>query len=235
MLKSQKNEDKLTHSNTWLITYADLITLLLVFFVLLLASSTFDQSKYETLVESIQESKLGKKNFTSPFETLQQKLNATISKKNLTEKINIERTPLGLTIALTDQSLFESGQASLKPSAHTIIQSIADAILVMSAQGYELEVEIEGHTDDVPIHNAEFSSNWELSVFRAIDVLNRLIFYNIDTNQLKIAGYGDSRPKVPNRDTNGQPIPKNQAKNRRIEIKILRKDKRLTLNEKENL
>ena len=228
MATRKKHDESFQQTDTWLITYSDLITLLLVFFLLLLASSVFDQSKYETLVKSIQESELGTNEFVSPFEILEQNLQQAIEQKQLKNQINVDRHPLGLTIELTDESLFASGEATLKPSADAIIKTIADSLLKMQQQGQQLEIEIEGHTDDIPINNEEFSSNWELSVFRAIDVLNRLIQYNISAEQLKIAGYGEIRPKVPNRDSNGIPIVQNQAKNRRIEIKVLRKDNRFS-------
>jgi chemotaxis protein MotB len=81
-------------------------------------------------------------------------------------------------------------------------------------------VDVEGHTDDVPIHTPQFPSNWELSTLRATGVVRYLIKIGLEPDRLKAAGYADVNPKVPNLDLFGAPIPENRAKNRRIVIRL---------------
>jgi chemotaxis protein MotB len=85
---------------------------------------------------------------------------------------------------------------------------------------YQFKIDIEGHTDDVPISTARFPSNWELSVSRASNVVKYFIAHDISPDRLKASGYADTQPIVPNRDSLGTPIPENRARNRRIVIRI---------------
>ena len=81
-------------------------------------------------------------------------------------------------------------------------------------------ITVEGHTDDTPIHTAQFPSNWELSTARAAAVVHFLLDQGIPARKLRAAGYADTFPKLPNRDADGNPIPENQAQNRRVVIKL---------------
>jgi chemotaxis protein MotB len=85
---------------------------------------------------------------------------------------------------------------------------------------YKFAVDIEGHTDNIPIKTLQFPSNWELSVSRATNIVKYMIEKGIPSERLKAAGYADTKPKAPNIDDAGNPVPGNQAKNRRIVLKI---------------
>jgi len=98
------------------------------------------------------------------------------------------------------------------------LAQIADILNSMKYQNYI--VEVEGHTDDVPIKTLLYPSNWELSVHRATNVVKFLIERGVSPDRLKAAGYADTKPKVPNKDEAGNPIPENREKNRRIVIFI---------------
>ncbi len=209
--------------NLWLITYSDVVTLLLVFFVLIIAFSVVDQSKFEVIAEAIKANKFdGKK--TLPFQKFEQELQKIIEKNDLEEKVVVNKQPLGVSIELSGESLFQSGEAILNATGSLAIKQLAKAIKNIEYPNYQ--VEIEGHTDDVPINNEKYSSNWELSVFRAIDVLKLLTEQGIPNDKFKIAGYGETKPKYSNETADGLPNVANRAKNRRIEINVFRKERR---------
>tara|TARA_Y100000588_G_scaffold203789_1_gene217608 strand:- start:337 stop:639 length:303 start_codon:yes stop_codon:yes gene_type:complete len=91
----------------------------------------------------------------------------------------------------------------------------------LSQSPYDLYfVDVEGHTDDAPINTPRFPSNWELSTARATGVVRFLISADVQPERLKAVGYADVRPKFPNRDLFGEPIPENRKKNRRISIRL---------------
>ena len=210
-------------SKSWLVPYADIITLLLVFFVLIISTSVIDQSKFEAVAQAFSKSSTN----TQSFGNLEKELNEIIEKNNLKKQVHINKHPLGLNIELSDAGLFQSGEAALSNEGKFTMRQLVTAIKNLEYRNYE--VEIHGHTDDVPIHNENYSSNWELSVFRAISVLN-IVKNHLDDDKIKIAGYGDTRPKFPNRDEGGKPIIENQAKNRRIEINVFRIQRTYTQN-----
>lgn len=207
----------------WLMTYSDAVTLLMTFLVLLLSVSTIDQSKYEQVVESIKEKGLEHDNqFVSPFEVLQKDLQDVAEKNDLKEDMTVTRQPKGLTIELASSSLYQVGSADITEQALQALTDVADSIKNFEYENYQ--VEIEGHTDNVAINTARYPSNWELSVHRATNVIRHFTQEGVDNSRMKVAGYADTRPKVPNVDEQGNSIPENQAINRRVVIHVIRKD-----------
>lgn len=208
---------------SWLLTYGDAVTLILTFLVLIISVSTIDQSKYEKVVESMQTGLGGQTEVeVSHFEQLKIDIQE-ISKQNQ-DAVEVTRDPEGLTLELASSDLFLVGSADIQPDAIKILDQIAVKILEFGQDYQNYQVEIEGHTDDVPIRTLRFPSNWELSANRATNVVKRLIAQGVDKHRLKAAGYADLFPKAPNRDADGNPIAENQAQNRRIVILVHRKD-----------
>lgn len=207
----------------WLLTYGDAVTLLMTFLVLMLSVSTIDQSKFESVVESIKEDALGQdKNYVSPFEVLQEQLNEVAEKNDLKENMTVTRQPKGLTIELASSSLYKVGGADIQDKALMALSDVADSIKDFDYENYQ--VEIEGHTDNVAIHTERYPSNWELSVHRATNVIRHFMQEGLPSEKMKVAGYADTRPKVPNNDEAGNAILENQAINRRVVIHVVRKD-----------
>lgn len=208
----------------WLITYSDAVTLLMTFMVLLLAVSTVDQAKYDQVVESIKkESVGGQQQYISPFETLEENLTEVVQKTKQQENMTIIREPKGISVELSSTSFYKIGSAEIQPESYPALNGVIQSIKEFNYDNYEIEV--EGHTDNVPINTKEFPSNWELSVHRATNILRYLENNGLEQKGMKAAGYADTRPKVPNMDQDGNSIPENQAKNRRIIINIFRVDK----------
>lgn len=128
--------------------------------------------------------------------------------------VNLTITREGLIISLQEIGFFDSGSAVLKPGGMPALRKIA-AILSVASQN----IRVEGNTDNVPIHNAKFASNWELSTARATEVLNLLITrFGIAPQRLSAAGYAKFHPVASNATIQGR------ARNRRVDIVVLRTD-----------
>ncbi|MCS7228996.1 MAG: OmpA family protein [Candidatus Kryptonium sp.] len=216
----------------WLITYADLITLLLGLFVVLYSMSQIDLNKYQQWISAF--SQLfggggvlsgGKGVLVTPMppssatdgsttQTSQKKLevqiNAILSSNIQSKKVIVTTSPEGLTIHLLERLLFESGSADLKPEAMTVLDTLAEILKFLPNK-----IRIEGHTDNRPIRSARFPSNWHLSVERALNTAYYLINKGVSPERISIAGYSEYRPIAPN-DTE-----ENRAKNRRVDIVII--------------
>jgi chemotaxis protein MotB len=119
---------------------------------------------------------------------------------------------------LSGGAFFQPGTAKLYDDAIPVLDKISQIIKAPKFDFYNIEV--GGHSDDAPIHTEQFPSNWELSGARASTVVRFLEAKEIDKRRMKAIGYADIDPKVPNRDTEGNPIPENRATNRRITIRV---------------
>lgn len=202
----------------WLISYADMMTLLFGFFVVLSAFSTPDQKKLEELKKRTATAMGGK--YVKPFEELSSEVKRMLSEIDLEKEIDIDETSEGITITSRGTLFFDSGSAVLKPLAQEVMKNLAH-IISNQAKGYHIVV--EGHTDDSPISTSMFPSNWELSSARAGTVVRLLENVGINSSDLRPVGLASVEPMFPNRDKNGLPIPRNQAENRRIVVRIKRK------------
>ena len=207
----------------WLTTYADAITLLMTFFVLMLSVSTVDQAKFEEMGEAISKDILKEDEAVTaaPFKEIQKEIEKIAEDQNLSEAVEIQRTPKGVKIEFSSSALYDPGSSDIKKDVVPVLGKISEKIKELNYDNYVIE--IEGHTDDVPIRTRRFPSNWELSVSRATNIIRYLQAQGIDRTKLKAAGYADTRPKVPNKDANGKGIRANRAVNRRVLMYIRRK------------
>ncbi|MFB3901901.1 MAG: flagellar motor protein MotB [Acidobacteriota bacterium] len=240
-VRKRKKEGHPSHER-WLVSYADFITLLFAFFVVMFASSHVDQRKVERFSESFRAAiehlglfELGSHAMAvsdkaaSPEETYrfvepigvmagEDVLRATgerilerLRRENVLHKVRIGNDRRGLVISLAEAAFFDSGSAELRPDSLVILDTIAEEI-----RKIRNHVRVEGHTDDVPIHNARFPSNWELSTARATQVIAYLLSrYDFDPALLSAAGYGQFHPVADNSTAEGR------ALNRRVDIVVL--------------
>ena len=206
-------EDTNKETSNWLdvmVPYADLMTLLLIFFVFFFKFSDIGGtvninknigSQYNTAMDSTKV--LSKK---TKIDTLKQEEESRVNEKEF-------------IIRISNNILFDSGEASLKKSAYPTLALIANRISKkVKIENYQ--VRVEGHTDNVPIRTIKYPSNWELSIARALSVVRFFIEYNYFLpDQLQAMGYGEHKPLYPN-DT-----PENRAKNRRVEIRLVKPTK----------
>lgn len=201
----------------WLLTYADTITNLMALFLMMLAISKVDMSAYEQVTSNLHKQFSGK-NAARPMEEIQTRIKQIVKQKGLSEEVDVSKDGRGVVVEFASSVVFESGEANLLSGIKPTLGEIANELKGKLYQNYTIEV--EGHTDDAPIHTARFPSNWELSTNRATNVVQFLLYNNVEKNRLKAAGYADIQPKLPNRDSHGQPIEWNRAKNRRIVIRL---------------
>lgn len=236
-----KRKRAIDHENTdrWLLTYADLLTLLLGFFVIMYSMSKIDAKQFGKMAEGLQgvfhgpESSLYPDSQAVEFGTgvlkigdmklLQQRVRDLADSLTRDKTIVNNGTPgfpaeisteideRGLVIHVLESALFESGKADLKPKAQTMLDRLYDVV-----KNLPNHVRIEGHTDNRPISTFRYPSNWELSTARASSVVRYLTEqHRFPTTRISALGYGEYRPLAPN-DT-----PIHQAKNRRVDIVIL--------------
>lgn len=205
----------------WLTTFSDVISLLLCFFVILISVSEPKQSELEK-VRAMFMSAFVEHEVESPFTELQQKMEQMIEEKMLEEQMSVEETDKGLVLELSSGSFFEPGSATFREEARPVLEELALMLNDFDFEDYL--VEVEGHTDDVPIKTAKFPSNWELSAGRASSVVRFFIDEGQESEKMRVAGFADTEPKVPNLDEFGNPIPENRELNRRIAIRIERRE-----------
>ncbi|WP_027307529.1 OmpA family protein [Caloramator sp. ALD01] len=241
-MSRRKKKQESGGGGEWLTTYADLMTLLLTFFVLLYSFSTIDAIKFKEISWSLAKALGGKTGVinnggnlgpvpinqnpgdgiknrseleSSETTRLFNAISKEIEQNNLKTKITIKEDVRGVIIELQEKILFDPGKAVLKEESIQTLSKIADIL-----KKYTNEIIVEGHTDNVPINTGYYKSNWELSADRAVKVTRFLVeSKGIDPKKIQSVGCGEFRPIASN-DT-----PEGRKKNRRVNILILTKDK----------
>jgi len=197
-----------------MLTYGDMMTLLMTFFILITSYSTVELKKFREAMGSLQGA-LGilQSDFYVPgphgqLTYRQNMLSHSLNEMDLQGLVEVTQTEKGVHFKLSSPVLFDLGKANLKPAVYGILSEIAE---IMGE--FPCEVVVEGHTDDIPIHTPQFPSNWELSAVRALSVVKHFAYQEeIPPAGLSAVGYGEYRPIAPNTTEEGR------AKNRRVEI-----------------
>ncbi len=220
----------------WMVTYGDMMSLLLCFFVLLFSFSTLDVVRFKEVIVELQgalgvlsggpmilnmgdipQKSIVETQAVSPRNQMQEvkeELEEKVKEENLQNQVNLIMGDRGLMIRFMDKVLFDLGKAEVREDALPILQAVGEAIKAMPN-----DVLIEGHTDDWPINTPQFPSNWELSTARATAIIHFFIEETgIDPARLSAAGYSYYHPIAPNDK------PENKAKNRRVDITILKSE-----------
>ncbi|MGC5777057.1 flagellar motor protein MotB [Paenibacillus pabuli] len=148
------------------------------------------------------------------LEKLKKRLDQYINKNGLSDQLNTKLNQSELKITISDNALFSSGRADVKPES----RSLAKAISSMLQEFPEYEVVVSGHTDNVPISNSQYKDNWDLSADRALNFLKILLLNDsLDPAKFTPSGYGEYHPVASNQTDAGR------AQNRRVEVSIIRK------------
>ncbi|WP_297909521.1 flagellar motor protein MotD [Thiomonas sp.] len=248
----RKTQHEHENHERWLVSYADFITLLFAFFVVMYSISSVNEGKYKVLSKTLVAAFTGQPTRPLPLEAadgsggqprlvqlpplptagtqsgggeqarqalhrrlaqIAQSLAAGLAAQIRQGQVQVRLTPLGVVIDIHDNVLFASGSAQLGGGAQQVLSQVSG---VLARLPYQFQV--NGYTDDKPIHNAEFASNWELSTMRALSVLNMLVGQGVAPQQLVAAGYGQYHPV----DSNA--TPEGRAANRRVSIVIVSPD-----------
>ena len=238
MARKKKDEGGGPTVSEWLGTYSDMVTLLMTLFVLLYSMSSVDEAKVQAISQAFSvlsgkaadsilqydmyqgsqpiiggESKVDNgidQGESAEAEAMYQNIKKFIEENNLDNVIDLAENDTGVVLQLKDNILFESGQADLKANSNEILDKINTII-----SNIPNSIDIEGHTDNVPIHNDKYRDNWDLSSMRATNVLRYFTeVKNQDPKRFRAAGYGEYKPKVDNSTE------ENRAQNRRVNILI---------------
>jgi chemotaxis protein MotB len=240
MRERRRRHEHVNHER-WLVSYADFMTLLFALFVVLFASSSHDKKSIQSVSKAVKsgfqemgafsssDSAADDSHVMGPTSTgegrpstvpanagidmieLQRKLHKALGKEIERQEVVLRMTPEGFIISLHELGFFDSGEARLMPGAGDKIKRIAEVLMQ-----YGLDMRVEGHTDDIPIHNAQFASNWDLSTARAMAVAMMLLNESgVDPKRMSIAGYAQYHPAT-NNDT-----PEGRRANRRVDIVVV--------------
>jgi chemotaxis protein MotB len=204
--------------DSWQISYLDIITIVLGFLIILLSFSDFtDQNLFS--VSGLFKADVEETRFvTTPINKIKKQMDIALIDEVADDKIEIKRELNDLVIRLKSDELYLSGSATINTESLNLLDEVIKAIQKNAYNDFKIEV--EGHTDNTPISTSAFPSNWELSTARATNVVKYFKGMGIDASRLKASGYADSQPLVPNEDPQGNPIAKNKAKNRRVDIRL---------------
>ncbi|MGI5863823.1 MAG: OmpA/MotB family protein [Myxococcales bacterium] len=175
------------HEESWLLSYADLITNLLLFFVLLLTAANLSKGRMQQIAKGIS----GTDSPTS-LESIRKEIDAEIARKQLQDMVSAVLKDDGLELSLNSGLVFDSGSAKIRPELEETLRSMLQMLAPYSSK-YNFAV--EGHTDPMPIiHGTLFATNWELSSARAIVVRQRLEEAGVGRERIRVEGYADTKP-----------------------------------------
>ncbi len=236
MARKRKAEEASGGAPEWLTTYSDMMTLLLCFFVLLFSFSEVDAEKFRSIMASFQGGSGVLNGGTTidiplnPIEdnvdveseqndlddSLEEYLREYITSSGLENQISIEIEERGIIVRFMDNVFFDSGKADIKMESLDILNAVSE--ILNRKEFVNRQIKIEGHTDSDPIIKAsKFPTNWELSSARATNVLRYFVENDgIDGRRISSSGYSYYRAIAPNDS------PENKAKNRRVDIVILK-------------
>jgi len=231
-------------SPAWMATFADLMSLLLTFFVLILSFANMDVIKFSAAVDSLRDA-FGTTDALQTFDGsptltpidlhaaglprvvalddcdqgrttagLRREIETLVRRLDLQNLVEIDQADGGVVVRIVGQLLFDPGSVRLRPESFVLLDEIAELVRAVPDR-----VSIEGHTDDTPVVGDEVPSNWHLSTGRAISVLDYLASVrNVEPRRLSVSGYGSMRPLVPNDSA------ENRERNRRVEF-VFRRDR----------
>lgn len=217
--RPREQYDAVADRERWLISYADLVTLLFALFVVLYATSDQDRARAVAVALA------GQIGGTAPnaaagsgvlpgangLQNLQQAVDRSVSlQKSLRNRVRIRNVERGFVVSLSEAGLFAPGEAVLREDGRVLIDAMIEPLRESTAL-----IRVEGHTDSQPISTARYPSNWELSSARASAVLAELVARKIPSARLSVAGYASERPIADNATADGRTL------NRRVDLVIL--------------
>lgn len=196
-----QEEDSPAATDRWMVSYADFITLMFIFFLALYA--LLPKETHDQLLGKVAHSE------SAASAALSEQLLTQLAPEVMAQAVHLRRTPQGVLLEVQDSALFEAGTAQLSPRAAALLQKIGRTLV-----RHPNAIQVEGHTDSVPISSGVFPSNWELSAARASHVVRLLESYGVGASRLSALGLGDTQPLADNTTAAGR------ARNRRVSLLI---------------
>lgn len=215
---SSSGESTMVHDESnWLVSYADMMTLLFGFFVLMYSFSRIDETKFEVIRKDVARYFGGQIRVNPTMKKLEEDMEEVIQHSGLDKNIQLVARDAEIELRFQGTLHFVSGTAELTKDSAFVLAKLIDLI----KRNVKADtVAVEGHTDDEPISSRMFPSNWELSGNRASTVVREFEKFGFDPSKLSAKGFGASRPLLPNRDSTGNPLKENQEINRRVIVTI---------------
>ncbi|MBJ80056.1 MAG: hypothetical protein CMH60_01940 [Myxococcales bacterium] len=213
-----KLEQNTEEADDFFVSYSDLVTLLMTFFITMVAVSNVDVDKFVKIARSLNES-LGGGDMVYENVTLDDldalmQLFGNQTKKTEDAAYDVERRDDGIAIRFSAEYLFRPGEALLRPLAIPALENVANTIVRRT----RFTVVVEGHTDDTDVGSSKYPSNWELSTARASSVVRLLVNQGVEPERLVAAGFGSTRPIKSIIGLSGKSLKRAREKNRRVEI-----------------
>jgi chemotaxis protein MotB len=202
----------------WLLSYADMITLLMAFFIMLAAISKPDAGQYEQVAAGMAKD-IGNRTVDKPIDQMRKELSDVIDSMSTgAEAADVGTDDRGVVLNLDSGAMFSAGAADVKPEMVPLLRELVATLAHPRFQTYRFE--IQGHTDDTPVKTAVYPSNFDLAAARALATMRALNGLGLPVERMTIASFGQFAPRVPNRKEDGTALPVNQALNRRVAIHV---------------
>ena len=200
-----------TGNEGWLISYADLMTNLLIFFVLIVSASEIQTGKLERILSRISGTPAGS---LSEAKTV---IEHAIKEQKLTEKVSVQMTDSGLEISMNSGVTFASGKAEIRSE---MLEPLSKVLASIVPLGDRYHFAVEGHTDHIPIGNGSpFKSNWELASARSLEVRERLESIGVPRDRIRVEAYADTKP-LPADQLKALPQEEILARHRRVIVRL---------------
>ena len=196
----------------WLLSYADLVTNLLVFFVMLLAAADISRTKMQQIAQNLS----GVQSAQS-LSSIQEEIDERIKKEGLQDLVSTQLTDDGLELSLNSGLVFDSGRADIRAE---MAPTLGSMLKVLAPYSGKYDFAVEGHTDSRPLVNGTvFRTNWELSTGRANAVRGQLQNVGVPGNRIRVEGYADTKP-LPEKTLVGLDEEERLARHRRVIVRV---------------
>lgn len=219
IIDRKKSHEEHSDAN-WIISYADMMTLLCIFFIMLFTMAKMNTPQFESMKKEVAEH-FGSK-YEAPTEDLGKFVNNVLIETGVAKDATMTNDGLTVSVAFHSTLFFDTLSAEITPAGKEIIEKIATGLFDHQAKhGKKYKVVVEGHTDSQPVLGGPFPSNWELSSSRATRVIRLFLDKKFEAGNLLAIGYADTQPVAESRNSDGSWNQENLAKNRRVVLRVL--------------
>ncbi|MEQ1790321.1 MAG: OmpA family protein [Rickettsiales bacterium] len=223
-LTKKHSKGQADHVDAWLMSYADMITLM---FIVVVIAIPVTMNKRNTNPEAPRgepehpyhiDDNTGLLGVKTTYDETFRTLAGIIRTNNEEENISIEKSNHGLWLDMSVPFVFEEGSSDIQEEQMPLIKSLIRSL--KNTMPPDSKLEIEGYTDDKPLEKSKFANNWELSSMQTARIASLFVDEGIDSKKLRVTSYAGNSPIVPNADIYGKPISKNRIRNQRLIIKL---------------